>query len=289
MIYIVKPVIHSRLTPLQLLGVSACLCCGLAMSPAARSDIRMDYQQSAGANKPTHSLLIGHGKLLLRGDPAEAQADLLYSAHPDHIQIIDHRKRTVMNLDEEQLERLRQQSETFKPLLSGLGAQLGKLTPEQKKRWQAMLGKDISLEQLSQAAKPMAPVSLKKTEEVRRMDQLTCTVHRLDQGGSRMGEVCLAAPEKLSMSGEDFATLQEFFRFADQLAAEADGWADLLKIKLPKIRLGALAAVPISLQDFSPKHLGSLDLLAVHHEAIPMVSFQLPAGYGEQALGAVLK
>ena len=58
--------------------------------------------------------------------------DLLYRHAAESVVIVDHRKGTLMTVDEQQVDRINQQTQNVQPLLQGLGEQIANLSPDQR-------------------------------------------------------------------------------------------------------------------------------------------------------------
>jgi hypothetical protein len=258
----------------------------LAFGGTATADSMLEFLiQDSGitAGKP-QPVLIKDGMLLVKGAGGDEQLDLLYSRAKERLTIIDHRKKTFMPVDEQQISNISHQTEDFMPLLQGLGEQMAKLTPAQRARWEDMLGGKVSLDKLANASKPQKPTSVVKTGVGRSVAGVNCEAVNVIQGKATMAEVCLAAPNELNLSKDDYATIRSLFNFSGNLAAKTHGFAEHFGVKIPNVKLQDFAGVPIQMRDLSGEKLGSLTLSRIVTSELSGDLMQIPSGYHPEKL-----
>lgn len=236
------------------------LLCGLGLAQAAHADITLEYLTAENGAKSAklQPVIVKDGKILVRGIGGDENMDFIYSSSPEMLSVIDHRKRSVMTLDENQVNRIAQQTETVQPLLQGVAGQIAKLNPKQRAKWEEMLGGKVSLDKIAQAAQPVPPTNIVKTGQSRKVAGIACEQVDVFQGKTQTAEFCLADPAKLNMSGADYATFRSLLGFAERLAAKTQGLAKQFGVGLPNLDLRDLAGVPIELHDVSGHGQGSL-------------------------------
>lgn len=268
--------IHRQVTAMKHLTLIPLLA-SLSLAQAAQADSTLEYRVGADADK-LQSLLVKDGKVLAKGAADGGNMDLLYSSAPEQLSVIDHRKRTVMTLDETQVNRLAQQAETVQPLLQGFAAQFAKLNPKQRAKWEEMLGGKLPLEQMAAAAKPTLPANIVKTGRARKVAGIPCEQMNIVQGGTQMAELCLASPAKLNIPGEDYATLRALLNFSERLAAKTQGLSKQFGVDMPNLGPHGLEGVPIEMRE-TAKRSGSLRLNRIVTSAVSAEWMQIPDGY----------
>ena len=103
------------------------LLAGLGLIQAANADSTLEYLVVEGSNSKTGKIqpvIIKDGKIMVKDVGGDGNLGFIYSANPEILFILDHGKRSVMTLDEGQINRIGKQAETAQPLLQGLGQQL---------------------------------------------------------------------------------------------------------------------------------------------------------------------
>ncbi|MFZ4703809.1 MAG: hypothetical protein ACOYMG_27510, partial [Candidatus Methylumidiphilus sp.] len=195
-----------------------CLC----SAQPTRADITLEYAVTQTGTQPgkIQPVIIKDGKILIKNVGGDGQLDFIYSANPEILFIVDHSKRSVMTLDENQVNQFAKQSEAVQPLLQGFGEQVGKLDPAQRAKWEAMLGGKIHLDTIAEAAKPVQAVKIVKSGQTRKVAEIVCQPQTVWQGKEKTAEVCMAEPDKLNLSGADYATLRALFDFLGRVSSK---------------------------------------------------------------------
>ena len=265
---------------------SLAISASLLLVPAAKADSVLEFlvketRDPAGKTQP---VLVKDGQIMVKGAGGDENLDFLYSRAQERLVIIDHHKRTFMPVDEQQVNRIAQQTEDVQPLLKGLGEQIGKLSPKQRDKWEQMLGGNISLDKIAKAAEPQKPSSLVKTGMGKNVAGIACQQMNLIQGTAPMAEVCLADPASMNMSGDDYATIRSLFSFSERLATKTQGLAGQFGVKIPNIAIREVAGIPIELRDLSGENLGSMTLSRILSTAVSPERMQIPNGYRVEQL-----
>jgi hypothetical protein len=257
------------------------LLAGLGLGQAAGADSTLEYLVAEGGSKPgkLQPLVVKDGKVLAKGAGDGGNLDFIYSAAPEQLSIIDHRKHSVMTLDEAQVDRLAKQTEAVQPLLQGFAGQIAKLDPKQRAKWEEMLGGKISLDKIAEAARPTPQANIVKTGKARKVADIACEQMNVFQGKAQTAEFCLADPGKLKLSGEDYATLRSLLAFSGRLASKTQGLAKQFGVDIPPLDLRDLAGVPIELRDVSGHGQGSLRLNRVDASSVSAELMRVPDGY----------
>lgn len=261
----------------------------LAMAPAlpAVADSTLEYTvtEAPAATGKSQPVLIKDGRVMVKGAGGDSKLDLLYTRRDESLFIIDHRKHSFMTVDQQQLDRFGRQAEALQPLLQGFGEQLGKLSPQQRAKWGQMLGGNVSLDQIAEAAKPAESASVVRTGSSRSVAGIACEQMNLFQGKSKTGDFCLADPQRLNLSGDDYATLRSLLSFSEKLAGTTQGLAGQFGIKLPNIRVQELAGVPVEMREISGRgQSSSMTLNRIVTSAVAEELMRIPDGYHSEPL-----
>ena len=247
----------------------------------AGADSTLEYlvhESGADAGK-TQPVLVKNGKIMVKAAGGDANLDVLYVRDQAKLVIIDHHKRTFTPIDEQQVNRISQQTEEIQPLLQGLGEQLAKVNPKQRAKWEQMLGGNISLDKIAEAAKPAQAVNVVKAGTGKNVAGIACEQMNVIEGKSAMAEFCIADPDKLNLSSDDYATIRSLLTLAEKLAGKTQGLARQFGISIPNIALRDVAGVPIEMRDLSGNNQGSLTLNRIVTSALSDDLLQIPNGY----------
>ena len=247
----------------------------------ASADSTLEYlvttaETQAGKLQP---VIIKDGKILIKGVGGDGNLDFIYSANPEILFIVDHAKRKVMTLNEAQVNEFAKQSEAVQPLLQGVGEQLGKLDPNQRAKWEAILGGKIHLDTITEAAKPVQAAKIVKSGEPRKVAGIACQPMTVVQGKAKSAEVCLADPAKLNLSDPDYATLRSLLGFLERVSSKTQVLAKQFGINLPNLNLHDVSGVPIELRDLTHHSQDTLSMKRVVASTESVEVMKIPEGY----------
>jgi hypothetical protein len=253
----------------------------LCIVQAARSDSTLEYLVVEDDSKPgkIQPVIIKDGKILVKAVGGDGNMDIIYSAAPGMLFIVDHGKRSVMTLDDAQVNRISKQTEAVQPLLQGFGEQLAKLDPKQRTKWEAMLGGKISLDKIAEAAKPVQTAKIVKSGQTRKVAGIACEQMNVFQDKKKSAEFCMADPAKLNLSGQDYATIRSLLGFLERLSSKTQGLAKQFGINLPDIDFSDVSGVPIQLRDVSSHNQGSLTMKGIEASTVSADVMKIPDGY----------
>jgi hypothetical protein len=258
----------------------------LSASPCPADSI-LEYRVNANQpdNKASQAVWVKSGQVMIKNAGGDKNLDILYSRAQEKLVIIDHRKRSFMALDESKIKRLSQQADTLQPLIQGLSEQMAGLSPKQRAKWEQMLGGNLSLDKLAQAARPVAPAQMVATGENISIAGFSCKDMEVTQASAKVASVCLASQEALKLPEQDYATLRALFGFTERLSARAQGLAGQFGVSLPPFALGKIAGIPIAMQDLSKENRGQMVLSSLRADAeIAAAAMQIPPDYQAERL-----
>lgn len=254
---------------------------GVALSTSVSADSTLEYVVNDAPNRPGKSqpLLIKNGLVMLKGAGGDSNTDMLYNRDNESLLIIDHRKRSFMAVDQQQVSQIGQQAEQLQPLLQGFGEQLGKLSPQQKAKWQQMLGGNVSIDDIAAAAAPAKEASVVKTGLGKNVAGIPCEQIDVLQGANKTAELCVADPSRLSLSSDDYDTVRSLLQFSESLASKTQGIASQFGFKIPRVQLHDLAGVPVEIKDYSSRHESSVVLSRIVSTELAPEMLKVPNGY----------
>ena len=262
--------------------IAACLtiCASLALPSLTNADVVLEYLVK-GINIPagtTQNITIKNDQIMLKAVGGDKNLDLLYRHATKNVVIVDHRKRTLMTVDEQQVDRINQQTQNAQILLQGLGGQIANLSPGQRQQLQSLLGDNISLDTIAKAAETQAPTRLVPAG-VREVAGIRCRVMRVMQGVTTAAEVCLADAAAMKFSDKDAATVRALFGFYERLTTKSQGLARQLGLAFPNITAREMTGIPVEFRDLSGKDSGTMTLRRVNTSIVSPELMRIPSGY----------
>jgi len=264
-------------------SVAICLVLGVSgVIPAyVHADTVLDFVVKEKRAEPAinQSLVVKDGQIMVKAAGGSKDMDLLYSRAAESVVIVDHRKRTLMTVNEQEVARINRQAKDVQPLLQGFSDQVAKLSPEQRQKWQELLGESISLDKIAKASEPLLPNKLVPTGIMKKVAGVRCQEMRLLQGETPMAELCLAAPAALKISEADGATIRGLFDLYERIATKSQGLARQLGLSLPAVAMAEIAGLPVEMRDLSRDENGSLTLSRIKTAAVSSDAMKIPGGY----------
>jgi hypothetical protein len=262
--------------------IALCLaiCASLALPAIVHADIVLEYlaKESSVSVATTQEIAIKNDKIMVKAAGGKKNLDLLYRHAAESVVIVDHRKGTLMTVDERQVDRLNQQTQNVQPLLQGLEEQVAKLPPDQRQRLQELLGDSVSLDMIAKAAEPSAPTRLVPTG-VKVVAGIRCQVMRVMQGVVPVAEICLADAATMKISDNDAATIRGLFGFYERLAPKSQELARQLGLTLPNFAVREVTGIPIEFRGLSRKDSGSMTLRRFNKSTVSPELMRIPSGY----------
>jgi len=256
------------------------ICAILVLPRIAHADILLEYllKESSVSAGRTQSIAIKNDQIMVKAAGGDKKLDVLYRHAPESVVIVDHRKRTLMTVDEQQVDSINEQAQGVQPLLQILGEQVANLSPDQRQKWQDLLGNNFSLDTMAKAAQPPEPTRLVPTG-LRTVAGIRCQTMRVMQGPTPLAEVCLADAATMKISENDAATIRALFGFYERLATKSQKLACQLGVTIPNIAAREVTGIPIELRDLSRKDNGSMTLSRINISMVSPELMRLPSGY----------
>lgn len=249
-------------------------------TPLCLAEVSLTYQFNEGQGKAekAYKLLLKDGFVAVKQAGGVGREEYLFASATKQLFLVDHLKKTVSVLDENQIVDFNRQATTLKPIIQGFGDQLSKLNPKQRAKWEAMLGGNVSLDGIGEATKAQEAYKLVNQGQHKSALGVACQQVAVQQGNLVTGGLCVAKAEDLKISPADYASLQALFGFAQQAADQAQGIGKLLGLKLPPLQFKGLEGVPVEAKEAKEKGL-ALRLEKVEQGPIPAENLVAPSGY----------
>lgn len=255
------------------------LICVLGMLAAVSAQADSALQYRLNGQPDTHLILVKGGKVLIPNlDGADHHRDLLYDRNLREAVLIDHKAQTYVKVNKQTVDKVSRQTEPLLPLLAGLGSQLKNLTPEQRAKWQGMLG-GVDLDKLAAATQTRAPMLLSKPGSTRTVGSYTCTPVTVQRGKDKVAEVCLSDATALGLTDDDYATLRSLLDFAERVAKKTQGLSNLMGFSIPVVEMESIPGIPVEIRSIGRKHPEQAQLASVGQPGDATVAMTVPEGY----------
>jgi hypothetical protein len=247
----------------------------------AEADTSLHYRLSS--RQTLQPILVKEGRVLIPGLDANDRRDFLFDRVRGEAVLIDHKAQTFVAVNDQAIDRLSRQSEPLLPLIAGLSAQWGKLTAEQRAKWQSMLG-GVDLEKVAKAAKSSAATQLARGDKHLKVGAFECDRINVLSGKRKLAELCVTEANSLGLPSEDYATIRSLFEFAQHLAVKSKGFSSLMGWSIPFIAVQDIPGLPVEIRDVSGKRGDTLSLASIEMPPTEFAAMDIPAGYRKEQL-----
>lgn len=257
------------------------ICASIFLPTRVRADTVFEFTILENNADPAinQSMFIKAGQVMVKAAGGNRDIDLLYSRAVESVVIVDHRKRTLMTVNEQEVARINKQAKNVQPLLQGFSEQVAKLSPEQRQQWQELLGDSVSLEKIAKAAEMAQPNTLHSMQQTKKVAGISCQEMRLMQGETPMAEICFAESAALKIPVSDEVTLRSLFTLYEKIAIESQGVARQLGLSLPMGAVTGTGGIPVELRDLSRDENGVITLHKITTARVSPELMTIPAGY----------
>lgn len=246
--------------------------------------LEFSVKEKAQSEAFSQSMAVKDGRILVRGAGSNSHLDFLFDRWAQNLTVIDHKKRTMKVVNEEQVDRLNQQASTVQPLVQGLAEQVAKLSPQERQKWQDLLGGSVSLDKIAKGAQPPVATTLMPIGREKEVAGVRCLPMRVMQGATSMADLCLADHAAIQIPDSDYATIRALLAFYERLAKRCQRVARQFGVIIPIISAGDMKGVPIELRDLSQDDGGSVTLRRFTTTSVSAEMIQVPTGYATAPL-----
>lgn len=257
------------------------ICAGLFFPLLVQADAVLDFlvKENRDAAAISQSLLVKDGQVMIKAAWGNRDIDLLYSRSLESVVVVDHRKRTLMKVNEQEVSRINRQAQNVQPLLQGLSEQVAQLSPEQRQQWQELLGDSVSLKKIARASEAPQPGKWLSGRVTKKVAGISCQVKRLMEGETPMAEICLAAAAAMKLSKNDEAALRSLLGLYERIAASNQGMARQFGFSLPVITMAEMDGILVEARGLSHDDNGVATLSRVKIAIVAPELMTIPAGY----------
>jgi hypothetical protein len=189
--------------------------------------------------------------------------------------MIDMTKKTYTEITRADADRLRGQADAA---MSQMQAQLANLPPEQRAIVEQMMRGRGGL---PGANAPQAPKIQYRAAGSDRVGQWTCTKYEGYVGQQKTAEVCTVDPKEFGLTATDFDVAKQLAEFMKSMIP---GAADRIFMN-GSVQEQGFSGIPVRRASYSNGAVDSVsEIVEVRHEAIPVSTFDPPAGFRKEAL-----
>ena len=230
----------------------------LSGSFCAQADTTLTYQDKN--NNDAEAFILSIKPPFLRMDEAGGMW-MLYDSKADVIYAVQPAQKSYTKMD-------RSMAEQLGGVMSAVEEQLKNLPPEQRAAIEQMMGKTLP--------KKKAKTEYTLTNNYREQAGVKCQVGHLLKDGKMRHEFCIAKPDALGMSKEDYAVMTKMFELMGTLRDKA---GSMFEQDLPDP--SELKGVAV---ESNGPNGGHQVLSKFNNDKLPADNFKLPADYRQEVM-----
>ena len=226
----------------------------------------IEFSISSNGSTQLQSALVQHGMISVRQVGGDITRDMLFESASRTLYIINHQQKNYMKIDQQVIDQV---DSMVKSLSAVVDSQKGVLSD--------LLG-SFGLGGSDETGE----INMKNTGKQLRVSGVQCVLHQAYRNDQLETEVCIAAPESLRILGDNYATLQTFYLFSDQLLNRAGQILSSLGVVIPTLKMEQGGGLPVLVHSVREKMKTSLNHIS--SQQLQIERFALPNGYTEAAI-----
>lgn len=245
---------------------------------AASSRIELAFK-TQGKSKPVY-LDLAEGKAWMHASGGKTESELVFDSKSSQWILIDHSRQRFSVFNENSLQKLASEMALAAPLLKGFGAQLQKLNPQQKKRWEGLL-QGVPFEEIENQKKRLESMTFRKDPSPRIAGGISCSSLEIKTGSDAF-TLCLAPHLSFNVAPEDARTLEAMEQSLDRLKAGATALLNTISTHTLQTEIPDIRGIPVFFKERSGGSVREVEFSRV--EALAPESFptEIPKGYQQE-------
>ena len=234
---------------------------------------RRNRQKTGNAPAQTHQIMIEKDWMRVEHDmPSGEKGTVLFDGTKQVIRLVNYDKKTYTEMTKADVDAMGQKMST---VMAQMQEQMKSLPPEQRARMEEMMK---SRGMPGAAAPPKITYRKVGTDTVGRW---TCDRYEGSQDGQKVAELCTVDPTALGFLPEDFEVSRKLAEFFKRLVPQN---GDNL-FRMGKVEDQGFSGVPVKRVFSAGSRQSVTEITQVSCEQFPASSFDVPAGFRQQALG----
>jgi hypothetical protein len=208
---------------------------------------------------------------------------MIYRGDQNKVWIVRPEDKAYVELTPESMGQMKAQMDQR---MAQMQQRLASMPPEQRKQIEAMMA--------SRGMGPSAPaappqITYEKAGDPKKVGGYTCTPYRVTVTGAPTSEFCMAALSDLGLTRDDLKAFVGFGKFMSQMGGTGAQRSPMAQLDFDSVKKQiGFDAFPVQTSFDAPgaQHSVQTTLKSVKHEDPPAETFDVPAGYTREDMGA---
>lgn len=239
---------------------------GILMLPSLSADtvVRYTISDSTSSQVDKRVAYVANGMVRVVNTSGRIEPEAIFDSNTGNLTLIDHQRKSYTQVNEAELTAMAGQ---LKSLLDSVMSELpfdNPLTLNEKNR------------------------SVMHSGIQKRVAGISCELYEIQIDGTKESEVCIAKSNRLSISPNDYQTLENLYKTGDKLARTARETVGARLGPIPEFGAGELGGLPVYILSHAAGSRLELTLTDIDSELVSAEYFKIPEGYQEQGLPSLL-
>ncbi len=220
----------------------------------------IEYAINQSGSRIFQTANVAANKVFVKGGGGDPDSDVLFDADRNILFVVDHHKRSYLEVDYNAISQVAALSETVTDAISSDNGVISE-----------------ALENLGLVGASHGVATTIDTGNLLAVGGYPCSLYRSYLAGDFVSEICMADNKSLNLSVEDFNALRSFWIFSLRLLIRAEHLLAILGVQLPRMEIEDTGGLPIAI--YTAAENRELRLTRIHYIDERSNVFSIPKNY----------
>jgi hypothetical protein len=244
---------------------------------SSHADTTLQYD--LGSGKEPNIVMISGGKVRMESPSPQGKALMIYDDQTKSFTALHSEEKSYVVMDKSTVQEQGKRMQAMrKQMEAQMQERLKQMPEDQRKKMEEQMAR------MGIGSSPKAPpshpeFSTKNTNRTQSINSFSCVVYESYMGSEKIGEACIASPQSLKLSKDDYQTLQGMFAFQRDVQKEFASAAGASTASQQEMEMfDHVDGLPINIKVTNKQGAG-MTLASISNQALSPELFQVPPGY----------
>lgn len=243
----------------------------------ASSHADTTLQYDLGSGKEPNIVMISGSKVRMESASPQGKALMIYDDQTKSFTALHSTEKSYVVMDKNTIEEQGKRMQAMrKQMEAQMQERLKQMPEDQRKKMEEQMAR-MGIGGHPKTPPSHPPFSTKNTNRTQSINSFSCVVYESYMGSEKIGEACIASPQSLKLSKDDYETLQGMFAFQRDVQkqfASATGASRAAQHEMEMFDRVDGLPVKVSNQQGT-----GMTLASISNQALSPDLFQVPQGY----------
>jgi hypothetical protein len=266
----------------SLIGITTTALFGATVM-SAHADSTLKFSTDTGDGAEPNTVMVSQGKVRMESVTPQGKSVMIFDDSQKHFISFNEQEKKYMVMDHNSIKaQVKMMQEMKKQWQARMKEQMEKMSPEQRQQMEQQMDKmGMGRSQPGQPGQPGQPpatpkLKITKTNRTENVSGVRCTVYESFRGSERMGDACIASPEALKLSKNDYQTLKGMFAFQRNMQKQFATASGRPTAQDERGMFDNVEGLAVKITD-NRGH--TMTLGSISHEALAKELFKIPADF----------